>query len=256
MSPAQQAATDVVKRRAKVITLIQQKGGAGKSTDVVNLAAVCGENNPPKNPDANCPVVAAGIDPQGSLEEWARKVDEELLPFDYVVTKGKLGEIPKLLEDPDVLRVFVDTPGFMDLDPDAEIDSLDPLGTGPAGDAMREILEYTDLALVPVVPVETLTHGPAEFTIERVLRPRGIPFRVVINNWDSGTDPKKNDLKEMRDWCDERGYPYMSQAIRRYKLHAKAPRQGLTVIQYPESGTALRAREDFYRLALGVEGLL
>jgi len=252
MSPAQAAA----ERRVRVITLIQQKGGAGKSTIAVNLAAVSGESNPPQSPDVPCPVVAAGIDPQGSLEGWARKVPEERLPFDYLVTRGRLGELPKLLDDPDVMRVYVDTPGFIDLDPEADVDAPDPLGSGPAGDAMREVLEHTDLALVPIVPVETLTHSPAEFTIERVLRPRNIPFRVVINNWDSGADRTRVDLHEMQKWCEERGYPYMTQAIRRYKLHAKAPEQGLTVIQYPESGTALRAREDFYKLALAVEGIL
>ncbi|MFP8886823.1 ParA family protein [Streptomyces mangrovi] len=252
MSPAQ----TTEQRRARVITLIQQKGGAGKSTIAVNLAAVSGDSTPPTSPDAPCPVVAAGIDPQGSLEGWARKVPEERLPFDYLVTKGRLGEIPKLLEDPDVLRVYVDTPGFVDLDPEADIDAPDPLGSGPAGEAMREVLDHTDLALVPIVPVETLTHSPAEFTIERVLRPRNIPFRVVINNWDSGADRTKADLREMQKWCEDRGYPYMKQAVRRYKLHAKAPESGLTVIQYPESGTALRGREDFFKLALAVEGIL
>lgn len=256
MPPSQQAAISTArKHRAKVITFFQQKGGAGKSTDAINTAAVMGESNPPE-PGKPCPVVACGVDVQGSLEEWASKVPEERLPFDYVITKGKVGELRKLVEDPDVLRIIVDTPGFADIDPNAPIDAEDPLGFGPAAEAMREVLELTDLALVPIVPVETLTHKPAEFTVERLLRPRGIPFRLLINNWDSGTDPKKKDLKEMQDWCRERDYPFMSQAIRRYKMHAQAPAQGLTVIQYKESGTALRAREDFYKLALGVEGLI
>jgi chromosome partitioning protein len=254
--PPEQQSQDRPERRARVVTWFQQKGGAGKSTGTVNLAAVMGENNPPATPDAPCPVVAAGIDLQGSLEGWARKVPQDRLPFDYVVTRGKIGEFRKLVEDPDVLRVIADTPGFADIDPDARIDAEDPLGSGPAAEAMREVLDLTDLALVPIVPVESLTRPPAEYTIERLLRPRGIKFRVVISNWDSGTDRLKNDLKDLQNWCTERGYPYMAQPIRRYKLHAQAPEKGLTVIQYAESGTALRAREDFYKLALGVEGLL
>lgn len=244
--------------RAKVVTLVQQKGGSGKSTLAVNLAAVSGQNNPPEKPDDPCPVVAAGIDRQGSLEDWSARVPEDRLPFDYVVTKGRIGEIPELVADPAVTRIFVDTPGFMETDPDAPLDA-DPLGTGNTAKAMEEVLQNTDLALVPLTP-EWLTHRPAEFTIERVLKPRGVKFLVVINMWDSGNDREKDgvrpELEKLRDWCRNRGYPFAAQAIRRYKIHSKAPEDGLTVIQYPESGTSLRAREDFYKLALSVEQAL
>jgi chromosome partitioning protein len=245
--------------RAKVITLVQQKGGSGKSTLAVNLAAVSGQNNPPAATDEPCPVVAAGIDRQGSLEDWAARVPEDRLPFDYVVTKGRIGEIPDLVNDPAVRRIFVDTPGFMETDPDAPMDA-DPLGSGNTAKAMEEVLGVTDLAIVPITP-EWLTHRPAEFTIERVLKPRGVKFLVVINMWDSGNDREKEDgarpeRDKLRDWCKQRNYPYATVAIRRYKIHSKAPEDGLTVIQYPESGTALRAREDFYKLALTVEQAL
>lgn len=245
--------------RAKVISMIQRKGGAGKSTLTVNLAAVSGQSNPPADAQAACPVVAAGIDPQGSMEDWADRVPEDKLPFDYLVTKGELGLFPKMLTDQTVRRVFVDTPGFMDINPTADFDA-DPLGTGPAAQAMQEVLDVTDLALVPIT-THYLTWKPAEFTIERVLKPRGIKFLVVINMWDSGSDRGTEraphpELTARRAWCDERMYPYAQQAIRHYKIHSRAPEDGLTVIQYAESGTALRAREDFYRLALTVEQAL
>lgn len=245
--------------RAKVVTLFQQKGGSGKSTLAVNLAAVSGQNNPPLKAEDPCPVVAAGIDRQGSLEDWAARVPENRLPFDYVVTKGRLGELPDLVKDPDVRRIFVDTPGFVETDPDAPMDA-DPVGTGPTAEALKEVLGLTDLALVPLTP-EWLTHRPAEFSIERVLKPYGVKFLVVINMWDSGSDREnaeglRPELEKLRDWCRKRNYPFAAQAIRRYKIHSKAPEDGLTVIQYPESGTALRAREDFYKLALTVEQAL
>jgi chromosome partitioning protein len=147
----------------------------------------------------------------------------------------------------------------METDPDAPMDA-DPLGSGNTAKAMEEVLSLTDLAIVPITP-EWLTHRPAEFTIERVLKPRGVKFLVVINMWDSGNDREREDgtrpeRDKLRDWCKQRNYPHATVAIRRYKIHSKAPEDGLTVIQYPESGTALRAREDFYKLALTVEQAL
>lgn len=239
---------------AKLIIVIQQKGGAGKTTLTVNLAAVSGEANP-AGPDEDAPVIAAGIDPQGSLEHWARRVPEKELPFDYQVTRGRLGEIPGLLREPGVRRVWADTPGWIELDPDAPVDA-DPLGEGRAADALRELLDHAALALVPVVPVESMTWGPAEFTVEYVLKPRGIPFLMVINNWDSGRDPGSKDLEHMRAWCEARGYPCAPHPVRRYKVHAQAAEHGMTVLQYADNGTTLRAKQDFYKLALAVEAAL
>ncbi|MGW3077850.1 ParA family protein [Kitasatospora sp. NPDC001132] len=238
---------------AKVIVVIQRKGGAGKSTITVNLAAVSGESKPAQA-GFDAPVVAVGIDPQGSMEQWARRVPEDALPFDYVVTKGRLGEVPDLLQDPTVRRIWVDTPGFMDTDPEADADA-DPLGDGRAADAMREVLALADLAIVPIT-TEFLTRDPAEFTIEYILKPRKIPFLVVVNQWDSARDRTQEDLKRAQQWAKDRGYPLVSHAVRKYKIHANAAEDGLTVIQYAENGTSLRARQDFYKLALAIEQAL
>ncbi|MFE2352383.1 ParA family protein [Kitasatospora cineracea] len=240
---------------ARVIVVIQRKGGSGKSTLTVNLAAVSGESHPAPDPEGDAPVIALGIDPQGSMEQWARRVAAELLPFDYVVTKGRLGTLPELVRDPNVKRIWVDTPGFVDTDPDADSDA-DPLGDGRAADAMREALEHADLALVPIT-TEFLSKEPAEYTIEYVLKPRKIPFMVVINMWDAGADGKTHaDLKKAEEWCIERGYPYAPRAVRKYKIHSNAAEKGETVIHYKEQGVGAKARNDIYSLALAVEQVL
>jgi chromosome partitioning protein len=87
--------------------------------------------------------------------------------------------LPELKQNPLVRRIIVDCPGFMDVDPNATR-SRDPLGHGAAADALRTLLAITDRAIVPMNP-EWLTYDPTEYTIERVLRPRGIPFLVVVN---------------------------------------------------------------------------
>jgi chromosome partitioning protein len=236
----------------KFIIVIQQKGGAGKSTITVNLAAVSGRSSIMQNDIEDAAVIAAGVDPQGSLEDWADRVPEEALPFDYLVTRGKVGVLTDLKGNPSRRRVIVDTPGFMEIDPDSAWGD-DPLGESRVADALREVLGLAHLAIVPITP-EWLSWKPAEFTIERILKPRGIPFLVVINLHD----PRDGDtaLDAVRKWVDERGYPRMADPIRKYKIHASAAENGLTVVEYRESGTALRAREDFMSLALCVEQAL
>ncbi|MGW6973753.1 ParA family protein [Streptomyces sp. NPDC054952] len=251
MLPAQMQAEAVVRTTVgpKYVIVIQQKGGAGKSTITVNLAAVSGRSSVMQSETDDSPVVAAGIDPQGSLEAWADRVPEEALPFDYLVTRGKVGILSDLKASSTRRRIIVDTPGFMEIDPDAAWGD-DPLGQSRVADALREVLELADLAIVPITP-EWLSWQPAEFTIERILKPRGIPFIVVVNLHD----PRDGDtsLDKVKKWIDDRGYPRMASPIRKYKIHAHAAEDGLTVVEYKESGTALRAREDFMNLALCVE---
>lgn len=236
---------------AIVDAVISQKGGVGKSTITVNLAAVIGENTRPNADDEDAPVVAAGIDPQGSMEKWADRVAEERLPFDYLSTKGNNDLLAELKKDPLVRRIVVDCPGFMDVDPNA-VRSKDPLGFGAAADALRALLAITDRAIIPINP-EWLSFDPTEYTIERVLRPRGIPFLVVVNRWD----PRDGDeeLLKVNAWIDDHGYPRAPQPIRKYKIHTTAAEHGLVVTQYKPSGTALRAKEDFYKLALAVDSV-
>src|SRR6201990_708365 len=160
-----------------VHVFLKQRGGVGKSTIAVNLAAVTADVlNHDDDPDASSPVAAVSVDPQGSAIWWAARIND--LPFHHVQAPDDLDALKRLHELPGIKHVYVDTPGWIDLE--AGEDSTDPLGRGPAADALRVVLEVADSVIVPI-ETEPLSFDPTARTIAKVIEPRGIPYIVVIN---------------------------------------------------------------------------
>lgn len=227
-----------------VHVVLNQKGGVGKSTIAVNLAAVTADVlNHGDDPDASSPVLALSVDPQGSAVWWASRMND--LPFHIAQAHDDLAGLRKIKDLPGIQHVYVDTPGWIDLY--GGDDTSDPLGRGPAADVLRTVLEMADQVIVPI-ETEPLSFDPTARTINKVLRPRGIRHLVVINNWD----PRDGvgDLNQTKDFVKANGWPLANTVIRHYKLHARASADGQVVTEYPLNRVALQAREDFYKLAL------
>jgi chromosome partitioning protein len=85
-------------------------------------------------------------------------------------------------------------------------------------------------------------------TVEHVLKPMGVPFVVVINNWDprDGT----GDMEDTKDWVRKHSYPLAETVIRRYKLHTTGPASGRLCTHYQRNRVATEARSDFLKLSL------
>lgn len=219
---------------ARVIAFVNQKGGVGKTTNTVNLAAIAGQALGSRGDESQ--VLVVSTDPQASAVWWSDRVNEEQLPFDFHQCHDKPEDLARLKSLEQYEYVFVDSPGNIE---DEKI--------------LSATLDATDEVVVPLPP-EAMAYPPTKRTIEQVLEPKGIPYRILITDWDprDGTV----DLEQTQEYVDNNGWPRLQTVVRHYKIHTRASAEGLVCTQYPKGRIALEAREDFFRLAmeLGIGG--
>jgi chromosome partitioning protein len=143
-----------------VITIAQQKGGAGTTTLAVNLAVEFLQRGQK--------VALLDTDPQGSLGRWfmARRdgVGVEGLDFSTASAWGVSYECEKLRKTNDM--VIVDTPPKVDAD-------------------LRPALREADLVLIPVASSH-LDLWAVDGVLDLIQR-EGRAAMIVLNRWKSGT---------------------------------------------------------------------
>jgi chromosome partitioning protein len=204
----------------RVVPVLNQKGGASKSTTVMNLAAIASQHSR---------VLVADIDPQKTASEWADLAERSgnSLPFEVVTEDNPdvLGQLRKAPYD----MIFVDTPG--------NIDNMALL---------KAVMEHADFAVLPTEPA-SLALNPLMNTFKALVAPMGVDYRVVISRADSRAP---GDVDDARAALEAAGLKVAKTHIRSYKDHERAPAYGAVVGRYERTRSTDKAEAEFRNLSL------
>lgn len=210
----------------RIVAVVNQKGGVGKTTITVQLAATLSRR---------CRVLVVDVDPQQSSVWWA---DNALagLPFDFAGRQhpNVLVRLRELHATYDL--VLVDTPG--------SLESTKPLET---------VLDAVDFAIVPLTP-EPLAVEPTIRTITTLIEPRHVRHAVVLNRIDPRIPTQLPAWQALLDstW----GIPRFDTHVRQYKVHADAPVLGQVVTTLRDNRSTAGVIADVTRLGHELSGML
>lgn len=192
-----------------VIAVINQKGGAGKTTLAMNLAAGLAKRGA---------TVVMDLDPQGSSRQWASMGTE---PFPAVVEQlnGNDWDARTLHQNYQTYRHMV-----LDCPPSME------------SHASMQALRACDVALIPVLPspldLWASLRLPQEIEEARKTNPN-IKAYLVLNQ----LEPASALSAAMHDALTEFGIPVLNAVIRRRAVYRSAALEGVSVYQMGGHGT-------------------
>lgn len=240
---------------AEVTVMASQKGGVGKTTCTGHIAGTTAQLLPPVALDdgtLRSQVLAVSTDPQGSLPYWLDRVEKRLhsegdeMPIDYAQEHENPRVLAKLKSSRQYKKIFVDSPGWLEGADDELAKRRAGQDSNPEGkQILLSTLESADRVLIPMKP-EDLARQPTQRTIEEVVEPLGLPYVIVINDWDPRDG--RGDLDDIRRWIEKKGWPLATTVVRRYKLHTSASAAGRLCTHYPNNRTALEAQKDYLSL--------
>ena len=198
---------------ARVVTVAQQKGGAGKTTLVIQLATALAA--------AGRKVGLVDIDPQGSLTGWMRlrehrQRDAAEIRFSMVGGWRVGVELDRLKREVDL--VVVDTPPHTDMDAKAAI-------------------KGADLVLVPVQP-SSLDIWASQGTVELAAKEKR-KAALVLNR----VPPRGRSVEEARQALMELGAPALETQLGNRQAFVTSVAVGLGVVESePKSASADEVR--------------
>ena len=199
------------------IAIANQKGGVGKTTVTLSLAAAIA--------DSSGTVLVYDADPQQSAMEIAAAGP---LPFEVrqALSAAQLSEIRDARGFDTVL---IDLPGNLDDTP-----------------VLGEVLAGSDFGIIPVVP-ERAAVLPTQRTA-RIVASAGLPCKLLLNLVDPLRGPAPvEQLHELLDSLSP-PLPYFRSFIRRYVAHPQSQLDGVAITAYRGDRSWRAAVDDIRRV--------
>jgi chromosome partitioning protein len=194
--------------------VVNGKGGVGKTTTAVNLAAILGEK---------FSVLLVDADPQGSANWWVERSDKGMA-FDMSQEND-----PKVLKN---LRhahphqiIVVDTPPAL------------------RSEALKMVISLADYVVLPTPPAPMDLTALID-TVRTAVKPLQIAHRVLLTKVDSRS---LNETLEAQNTLLELGIPAYHAFVRSYKAHERSVLDGVAITQW-KGKNAKEAQSDYRRV--------
>ncbi len=199
----------------KILVVFNGKGGVGKTTTAVNLAAIFAETQS---------VLLVDADTQASASWWADRGDR------------KIGYDVSQESDPTLLAKLKEIDGY----------ELIVVDTPPAlnSAALAAVIPLADYLLLPTPPAPMDIAALVQ-TVKKFIVPSGVAHRVLLTKVDSRS---LGEALEAQTMLMELDIPACHAFVRTYKAHERAALEGVSITQLKGKNVA-EAKADYNRVA-------